>query len=373
MEAPFGLDVVLRFHRAMALVAMGLLCIHALLIAWSQGWQLLTRWHVRWPLWAGRLALLLLAAHLATAIFRRVMRLRYERWRQIHTVGAFLLLGSASLHSLALGRDFQSTTVRILWGTLPLVACSASLYGRLVRPWLLRRNAYRVVSVTSETPRVWTLKLEPLNSQPLQYAPGQFLFLRPLGNSVPCEEHPFSIASSPSPDGRIRLTIKQSGDFTSTVGQIKPGELVAIHGPFGRFSHVFHSIGDTLVFVAAGVGITPLMSMVRYMHNQKDPRQVLLVYANRHAADIVFRKELEQMESSGFPALKTAHILSRPGSDWVGPTPRLDMASLDSLCGGLSGRSFFICCPPAMARSLIRGLLNAGVGPERIHADYFEL
>jgi len=371
VEAPFGLDVVLRFHRTMALVATGLLCIHPLLIASGQSWGLLTRWRVHWSIWAGRLALLLLFAHVAAAIFRRVMRLRYETWRQLHNVVAFLLLGLAFLHSLARGADFESKAARIVWAALPVIAGSASLYGRLARPWWLGRNSYRVLSIASEAPQVWTLTLEPPANRPLHYAPGQFQFLRPQRSSVLAEEHPFSISSSPSPEGRISLTIKESGDFTSTIGGIKPGDRVAVHGPFGRFSHVFHPDGDDLVFVAAGIGITPLMSMLRYMLDRREPRRVLLVYANRSAADIVFRSELERIESSGFPALKTIHILSRPPGDWVGRSGRLDTASLGSLCGGFSGKAFFICCPPMMASGLIRGLKDAGVGPERIHADYF--
>jgi ferredoxin-NADP reductase len=100
---------------------------------------------------------------------------------------------------------------------------------------------------------------------------------------------------------------------------------------------------------------------------------VLLVYANRGTADIVFRSELESIESGGFPALKTIHILSRPPDDWVGPIGRLDTECLRFLCDGFSGKAFFICCPPIMASGLIRGLRNEGVGPGRIHADYFGL
>jgi predicted ferric reductase len=373
VEAPFGLDVVLRFHRAMALVAMGLLCIHALLVASDQGWGLLTNWRARWPIWAGRLALLFLFAHAAAATCRRIVRLRYETWRHIHNVVAFLLLGLAFLHSLTLGDDFENKAARIVWVALPVVAWSAWFYGRLARPWLLGRRPYRVVSIASEAPRVWTLTLEPPVNQPLHHAPGQFQFLRPQGNSVLAEEHPFSIASSPSPDGLISVTIKEIGDFTSTVGRIKPGDLAAVHGPFGRFSHVFHSKDDDLVFVAAGIGITPLISMLRYMRDRRDSRRVLLVYANRNAADITFRSELASIESGGFPALKTVHMLSRPPDDWVGPIDRLDTECLKSLCGGFSGKAFFICCPPAMASGLIRGLRNAGVSPGRIHADYFGL
>jgi predicted ferric reductase len=373
VEAPFGLDVVLRFHHTMALVALGLLCIHPLLIAAGESWRLLTKWGVSWSIWAGRSALLLLCAHIVVAIFRRGTRLRYETWRHLHSVAAFLLLGLAFLHSRALGHDFESKAARIVWAALPLIAGSAWFYGRLIRPWLLKRNAYKIVSITSEAPQVWTLTLEPPVNRPLHYAPGQFLFLRPHGCAVRAEEHPFSIASSPSPGGRISVTIKECGDFTSTIGRIKPDDLAAVHGPFGRFSHVFQPNGNDLVFVAAGIGITPLMSMLRYLRDRRDPRRVLLVYANRSATDIVFWGELQAMESSGFPALKTILIVSRPPGDWVGRTGRLDTVSLKSLCGGFAGKAFFICCPPPMASELIRGLKNAGVGPQRIHADYFGL
>jgi predicted ferric reductase len=373
VEAPFGLDVVFQFHRTMAFVALGLLCIHPLLIASGESWGLLTRWRVQWPLWAGRLALFLLFAHIAVATFRRLMRLRYETWRHLHNIVAFVLLGFAFLHSLALGNDFESKVAQFVWGALLLIAWTAWFYGRLARPWLSGRSWYRVVSVVPETPQVRTLTLEPLINRLLHYAPGQFQFLRLYGSSVLAEEHPFSIASSPSPRGWISLTIKESGDFTSTIGRIRPGDLATVHGPFGRFSHVFHSNRDDLVFVAAGIGITPLMSMLRYMRDRREPRQVLLVYANRGAVDIVFKRELESIESGGFPDLKTIHVLSRPPGDWIGPTGRLDSASLGSLCGGFAGKEFFICCPPIMAFELIRGLKNAGVRLERIHADYFGL
>jgi predicted ferric reductase len=373
IEAPFGLDVLLRFHRAMALVAMGLLCLHPLLVASDEGWALLTRWQARWPLWAGRLALLFLFAHVAAAIFRRALRLRYETWRRLHNAAAFLLLGLAFLHSLTLGDDLRSTAARAVWASLLLVAGGAWCYGRLARPWLLRRAAYRVVSVTREAPRVWTVTLAPLAGRPLYYAPGQFLFLRPHGGAVPDEEHPFSIASSPSPEGLIRVTIKESGDFTAAVGGIRPGDLATVHGPFGRFSHLFHPNAGDVVLVGAGVGITPLMSMLRYMRDRREARRLLLVYASRGAADIVFRDELESIQSGGCPALKTIHVLSQPPADWDGPAGRLDTEVLRSLCGGFSGKTFFICCPPGMASGLIRGLKGAGVGPERIHADYFGL
>jgi predicted ferric reductase len=373
LEAPFGLDVLLRFHKLMALVALALLCLHPLLLASNQGWALLTSWHAPWPLWAGRLALLLLFAHAAAAVCRRLLRLRYEAWSRLHNAGALALLTLVFLHSLALGDDFDSTAAQTVWATLFLVAWGAWLYGRVARPWLLRRAPYRVVSVTPEAPRVWTVTLQSPGGRPPAYAPGQFQFLRPHGAAVPDEEHPFSIASSPSPDGLLRLTIKESGDFTATISRLGPGDLATVHGPFGRFSHVYRPGAADLVFVAAGVGITPLMSMLRYMRDQRDARRVLLVYANRGPADIVFRTELESIQAGGFPILTTIHVLSQPPAHWNGPAGRLDAEVLRRLCDGFSGKTFFLCCPPLMMSGLICGLRGAGVGPGRIHADYFGL
>jgi ferredoxin-NADP reductase len=100
---------------------------------------------------------------------------------------------------------------------------------------------------------------------------------------------------------------------------------------------------------------------------------VLLIYANRKEADITFRTELESMQSDGFPVLRTVHVLTEPSAAWKGPTGQVNVDSLRLHCGGLSEKTFFICCPPVMTSELIRALRRAGVAPFRIHADYFGL
>src|SRR5262249_32432349 len=74
VEAPFGLDVLLRFHRAMALMATALLCVHPLLVAREEGWSLLTGARVRWEIWVGRLGLALLLLQVIVSVSRRIIR-----------------------------------------------------------------------------------------------------------------------------------------------------------------------------------------------------------------------------------------------------------------------------------------------------------
>jgi predicted ferric reductase len=373
IEAPFGLDLILRFHRAMAIVIVALLCAHPILIASGEGWSILTRLHAHWYIWAGRIALILLAIQATTALLRRIIRLSYEQWRLAHNAVALAILGIGFVHGIATGEDLKSAAGLTVWAIAPTLALVIWLYARGIRPHLLARRTFRVRSVRLEAHRVWTVTLDIPAGQPFHFLPGQFQFLRLLDSNVPAQEHPFTIASSPSQTDRISLTIKACGDFTTLIDRIQVGDRATVHGPFGRFSYDLHPDEGHLVFLAGGIGITPLMSMLRAMRDRRDPRRVTLIYANRGLDDIPFTTELIAMEASPYPALKVIYVLSQPPSWWTGETGRVDAQRLDKWCGGLEDKAFYLCCPTRMNVELIRGLRHHRVSPRRIHCDYFSL
>ncbi|HJW13909.1 MAG TPA: ferredoxin reductase family protein, partial [Thermoanaerobaculia bacterium] len=372
VEAPFGLDVVLVFHRVMALVATALLCVHPVLLAQEERWELLTGLRVDWYVWVGRLALAILLLHVVVSLSRRLIRLPYDRWRRLHNPIALAVLTLGFVHSLAAGDDMKGGGL-VVWCALMAVALGFWLYAHVARPRLLLRQAFRVVETRPEAPRVWTLTLEPEDGRPFHFTPGQFQFLRLHGAGVPSEEHPFTIASSPGRPRRISLTIKESGDFTAGIGRVRPGDRATVHGPFGRFSHTLHREEKDLVFVAGGVGITPFMSMLRHMRDRFEAPRVLLVYASRSAEDVLFAEELEAMEAGGRPRLRVVHVLADATPSWAGATGRVDADRVVGLCGGVEGKAFYLCGPPPMMKTLIHGLKRAGVSPSRVHADYFSL
>jgi predicted ferric reductase len=373
IEAPFGLDVILVFHRVMALAAIGLLCVHPLLVAAAEGWSLVIGLHVHWYIWLGRFALALLLLHVSVSLARRALHLSYEQWRRLHNVFAVTILAAGFVHSLMAGDDLHGGGSRVLWALLPAVGLAAWLYGRAIRPRLLARRSFRVLSIEPETPRVWTLTLAAPEGRPFRFLPGQFQFLRFPSAGISGEDHPFTIASSPVRADRISLTVKECGDFTRTLGHIRPGDRATVHGPFGRFSHDLHPTEGDLVFVAGGVGITPLMSMLRAMRDRRESRWVTLIYACRTADDILFAGELSAMEAGWWPALKVIYVLSEPPSWWSSEFGRVDASRLDRWCGGLDDKTFYLCCPPAMTNELIGGLRRTRVSPRRIHCDYFSL
>lgn len=376
VERPFGLDVLFRFHRVMAVVAATLLVIHPVSMAWGDAnWALLTRLGVPWGVQAGRLALLLVAAIVITALGRRALRLGYESWRRWHNALALSVLALALAHSLALGGDVAGGPLRVLWVALAVIAVVAYMHHRVLLPRQLRAGAYQVVEVRSEAAGVWTLVMRPpAGAAAPAYLPGQFHFLTLHRPGLADEEHPFTIASSPTQAGSISSTIKATGDFTATIGQTEVGATVSVRGPYGRFSYLLHPPGAGLVFVGGGVGVTPLISMLRHLRDSGSTTPALLLYGCRTEADLLFRDELDAMAGDATGRVRVVYVLSEPGADWAGERGYLDRDQLARHLGdGAADRTYYVCGPLPMMKSVSDSLDVLGVPGRNIHTELFSL
>lgn len=375
LSHPFGLDLVMRFHRAMAMVAFGLILAHPLLLGVERT-GLWTEWQQPWPIQLGRVTLAALLLLVAVSLLRRTMRLKFEWWRIGHDLLVIAVLTLAFVHSAWAGGDLQNPVARVVWIAVALPPLGLFIWHRLIRPCRLRRRPWTVESVQQQTPGVWDVSLvRPQGDDTADYLPGQFHFITlHRGRDLPEEEHHWTISSSPTEGNRLVSTIKESGDFTATIGQTRPGDKATVHGPFGRFSHALHPEDGELVFVAAGIGITPLRSMLRHMHDRQDQRNVLLLYGNRTQHDILFRDELEQIARGDRPRLRVVHVLSRPDDDWSGERGHVGIDTIERHGDGeLKDKRFWVCGPEPMRRSIIHGLRQRGVPARRIHAEAFNL
>ncbi len=363
LDRAFGLDGVYVFHKTMGLVAASLLLFAAVSLA-SAGPA------PRWA-WIVTTALIVLLA--GTALLQRQLHLPYEAWRLVHNALALAVLIRVFAHIVVLTVRTGSHAAAVLFIILFLSGASAYLGHRVIGPLRRRKRTWRIESVQPETHNVWTLTFSPPEGvKPLDYLPGQFQFLTFDGGKG--EEHPFTISSGAASPRPHTATIKASGDFTRTIGNLRPGDRVAVQGPFGKFSYALHPEEQDLVFIAGGIGITPIMSMLRHMKETGAVRNAVLFYGNVTDKDIVFRKELDEIAAGGSPRLTVVHVLAKAGEDWKGERGFINADVIRKYVPGeLAGKVFYICGPPPMMSALVMSLSSTGVPSRNIRFERFAL
>lgn len=372
--APFGIDIVYYFHRFVAVIAFCLLLAHLLIIRIDNPQALgpLNPLEAPWYMSAGRAALLLFGVVIVTSLWRKPLRIEYDRWRLWHALLATIAFLAAMGHIAGVGYYTAAPWKRALWTTYTLCWVLLLLYVRLAKPWAMRRHPWRVAEVRPERGNAWTLALVPEGHGGLTFAPGQFAWLTLRASPYHLQEHPFSFSSSAERTQRLEFTIKELGDFTRTVKTVQPGEVAYLDGPYGVFSTERYPRAPGFVFIAGGVGIAPIMSMLRTAADRGERRPLILLYANNRWEDVIFRDELERLRER--LDLQIVHVLAEPPSDWPGESGFIDAALLARhLLPERRPYEYFLCGPRPMTDTVQRGLRALGVPLRRVHFELFEM
>jgi predicted ferric reductase len=369
LDRLFGLDNVYLFHKTMGMTAGTILLTAFVLLVYETGASSIRLW-----LAIPAIPSLIAVGLVIGALFQKQSGLSYERWRLLHNLGALIVIVMLYFQGLFLIGPFGKAGI-VLWLLLLFAGGGFYINHKFTGPIRRRKNPFLLEDIQQETHNVWTLRFRPPEKKGrFDFLPGQFQFLTFMSPGLPSEEHPFTIASSPTEEGWHASTIKESGDFTSLIGNVTPGDPIAVQAPFGRFSYSLYPKEKDLVFIAGGIGITPLMSMLRHMRDSRADLKVLLLYSNRTEDDIVFRKELEEMSSVSLPGLRVVHVLSRAGESWSGERGRIDADFVKQHIGGSAGdKTFYVCGPPPMMAGLIAGIIKLGVPPSRVRSERFAL
>lgn len=372
--APFGIDLVYRFHHYLSAVILLLLAAHAALLfgkypeAAGRGSAGSLQAHIVAG-WVALLALLVLAV---TSIWRKRLRIDYDLWRRAHVVLAVLALTAAAWHVHGSGSYLQTPFKCSLWIALVAFYLGLAVYVRLVRPARLLQRPWRVLSVQRERGRSWTLALEACDGRVFSYCAGQFAWVTFRASPFAMREHPFSISSAPTRAGPLQITVKALGDFTAQIGDIRPGELAYVDGPYGAFTADRLQSAAGLVFIAGGAGIAPIICMLRTLADRGDTRPLWLFYGNGHWQDVVFREELAQLAAQ--LRLELVHVLSNPPDDWRGERGLIDRALLvRHLPAQPQALEYLLCGPAPMMHTAERHLRALGVPSARLHTELFDL
>jgi predicted ferric reductase len=228
------------------------------------------------------------------------------------------------------------------------------------------------VRVQPERDSTWTIVLAPDGHAGFTFQPGQFAWIGIDRSPFALTTHPFSFSSSAErAPGELFVSIKELGDFTKTIKDFEPGARVYVDGPHGVFTCDRYE-GPGFVFIGGGVGVTPLLSMLRSLADRGDRRPCHLFLANSRFGDIAFREEIEELR--GALDLTVVHVLRQPDPGWTGESGRLTNETLRRhLPTNYCRYQYFVCGPTRMMNSMENELVGLGVPFARVQTERFEM
>ncbi|MCM0613012.1 ferric reductase-like transmembrane domain-containing protein [Marinobacter sediminum] len=366
------MDVTMRFHQIMARTALVFALLHPFLYQGTPSGG-----HRPWDptreltitsdfsvLSTGIAAFLLLPSLVLLAIGRTQLDFRYETWRLLHGIGALLIAVLLFHHTVYAGRYGSQPVMTWVWLAMTGVAVGSLLTVYLFVPLLQKTRPWRVTSVVQLTPKQWEVTVKPDGHRGLDYTAGQFAWLNVGHSTFSMKENPFSICSAPAAGPELSFMIKELGDFTRTVRQMKTGTVAYVDGPYGNLS-VDGRAEPGVALIAGGVGLAPLLGILRQMRLNGDLRKVKLIYGNRVIDQIAYGEELA--------AEDVVYVLSEPPETWHGETGFIDAALIDRV---FSEKEFsewvFVMCGPAIMMDIVEDhLIKRGTPSHRILSERF--
>ena len=237
------------------------------------------------------------------------------------------------------------------------------------------RGQLQVASIVSETPSVKTFRLLPSSNDrflPFTFVPGQFLNVAFWIGGARMNRS-YSISSSPTEREYVELTVQREPRGAVSrhiVDLLKVGDQIEAGGPVGRFTFT-GTEADSIVLIAGGVGITPLMSIIRYLSERSWAGDIFFIYACRAPADFIFASEVAALRRVN-PKLHVAVMMERPeGTDWKGPRGRISKELLTETISDLASRRIHLCGPLPMMDSIKAILAELGVPPDQVKTELF--
>jgi ferredoxin-NADP reductase len=239
-------------------------------------------------------------------------------------------------------------------------------------PWHDRAGKLEVAAVAHEAPDVATFTFRDPDGGWFRYAPGQFITLD-LPTPQGVLTRTYTLSSSPSRPLNISVTVKAQADSLGTrwmLDHLQPGDRLQAYGPAGAFSFHHHPAPKYL-FVSAGSGVTPLLSMARWAEDAGGA-DIAFVACARRPADLIARRDLEAMAARD-PTFALSFVVRapEPGTAWTGYRGRLNLSMLRLMVPDLREREAF-CCGPAGFMADVRAMLaDSGCDPARYHEESF--
>lgn len=236
-----------------------------------------------------------------------------------------------------------------------------------------------VKEIIEETPDTKTFTFWHPVHQSVSYKAGQFLTLIPVINGQKVRRS-YSMSSSPNKDASIAVTVKRvpNGLVSNYLcDNVKVGDAIEVMEPMGHFVIEPNPMKErTIVLFGGGSGITPLMSILKSVLPVEQGSKVFLVYGSRDEENIIFKKQLVELELKYEGRFKVLHVLTKPSYTWTGYKTRINQASTviflkQDFAIDIAKAEYYLCGPEGMMEQVENALNLFDVPKENIHKEHF--
>jgi len=371
LDRVFGQDRLCWFHKINAIALTFAAMLHPFFVLWADDFAFYTLEIRYWPDFMGMGLLFVLCLMTLVSVFRDRIRIDWNRWSLAHSIVAPLIFVLFFIHVLNVSKPFGSGLPnQLLLLSLFFTACL------FIRKWFVNiysvKKKYRVVAIKPAARNIWAIDVQPCNGAVFNYIPGQFAYITPFGDKISGEEHPFSIASSPLDTERLQFIVRSCGDFTERIKYLKNEDTIRIDGPYGRFSHFLLKEKSSVIMIAGGIGVTPMLSMLRSMARSRYTGKVMLIWSNKTRDDIVFADEFSDLAQK-IKCLDILHVITRESSV-QDSFRRITKDSLRTMLKTFDRDApVFLCGPPAMMDAVKKILKILGFSASGVYTESFLL
>ena len=377
-----GWNTLIAVRRNLGVIGFGYIAAHFLIFFWweQDGSVVATLREIidRVYLWFGFGALLLMIPLALTSTDGMLSRLGAKRWKRLHRLAYPAIIGGSIHYILQAKSDIRQPAV--FAGAL-----GALLLYRIVVAVVPKKKAEKkkrsfwagelqLAKLTDETHDVRTFRfVNPAGGPlPFEHVAGQYLNLQLTidGKRV---NRSYTIASPPTRRDYCEISVKKAGNGYGSKHlheTWKQGDLIKVSAPAGKFVFAGHE-AERVVLLAGGIGITPMMSVIRSLTDRGWAGEMYLVFSVRLVKDVVFRAEIAEL-SAKHPNLHVKMTVSGdPDTAWDGARGNINRELLDGFIPNFTRGPVLVCGPDPMMTAMRKLLVGMGIPDAAVHQEAF--
>jgi predicted ferric reductase len=368
IERSVGHDRLVRWHRKLGPWSLYLIFFHVFLVGLGYAggdrvsiavelWRMTIKYP--WMIEADVAFVLMIAAGVSSYKKARA-KMTYETWWSIHAL-TYAAIALGFMHQVLTGPMFIGHPLnKYFWEALYIASAGVIVLWRIVIPIARSlRHDLKIDHVTVEGPGIVSIVMRGRSVEKLRAQGGQFFSWRFLQRGHLLVAHPYSLSAAPQ-QGYMRITVKDLGDHSGDVINLKPGTRVFFEGPYGTFVAGKASRGH-VVLIGGGVGITPLRALLDEVDYTKE---VDLLYRVHSEEDLIFRKELDSVAEH-----RGARIHYLVGSRKEHP---MTAAYISKFVPAFADSEVYVCGSKPLVERVFRSAKEAGIPKDKVHTEEFE-